>query len=464
MPNKHRFLSKTIYHLGLSLCMLIISLFGAHQVKAADPSLSLTPSNGTYYVGQEFVVDVMINSDGNNHSETGLYLDFDQTALEVLSIEPTYLYWNYFDQDLGNSTGTLIVKGSFMGNAYSSSGSFVSIRFKVLGAPGASSLVINPSSYINDALNVPFVAPTLTGADYTLSTALPDATLSIGADYAIWAINDAQTVTVQLDTQGNDVAGVDLVMRYDPALFEYQSMEWTSLLPVQQGFGVDQSTGTITISGVANQGVPVNAKGDLVRLNFLALANGVGAFTLDWSSGMTTDTNIVSYHDINTELLTAQPAPLSIEVGSGATLDFSFNLLGYLGVDLSKTGTITVAQPDVASSFTTPILSGVGNVLAHNLGTFTFGNLYDLVLKVPGYLKSKSAQTVVVGVNGPVDFGDLKPGDINNDGVINSSDLSQVYGFWNSTGYPVSDLNADGKVNSFDVGLLYAYFNEVDNI
>jgi len=464
MPNNNLSLSKLFYQLGLSFCMLVISLFAAHQVKAADPSLSLTPSDGTYYVGQEFTVDVMINSDGNNHSETGLYLDFDQTALEVISLEPKYLYWNYFDQDLGNSTGTLIIKGSFMGSAYNSSGVFASIRFKVLGAPGASSLAINSSSYINDAMSTPFAAPTLTGANYTLATALPDSTLLLTSAYSLWATNDTQTVTVQLDTQGNDVAGVDLVMKYDPALFEYQSMEWTGLMPVQQGFGVDPSTGTITISGVANQGTPVNAKGDLVKLSFSALANGTGSFSLDWTSGATTDTNIVSYHDINTELLTAQPTPLSIEVGSGASLDFSFNLLGYLGIDLSKTGTITVAQPNVVSSFTTPILSGVGTVLAHNLGTFAFGNLYDLVLKVPGYLKSKSAQTVVVGVNGPVDFGDLKPGDINNDGVINSSDLSQVYGNWNSTGYPVSDLNADGKVNSFDVGLLYAYFNEVDNI
>jgi hypothetical protein len=69
-----------------------------------------------------------------------------------------------------------------------------------------------------------------------------------------------------------------------------------------------------------------------------------------------------------------------------------------------------------------------------------------------------------MGSNGSHDFGGLRPGDANNDGVCNSNDLWEIYNNWNNTNQPTEDYNGDGKVNSFDVGILYAYFSQSDNI
>ena len=303
------------------------------------------------------------------------------------------------------------------------------------------------------------------GSSVSLLAVQPDATINIKSNYDLWAVNDTQDIIFELDSRGNEVAGADLVVRYDKDFFQYQSMEWMNLFPNQHGFSVDQESGKITISGTANQGSPINAKGNMVKLSFLALSQTSEPkdFWLEWTSDSTTDTNVVAYNLINTDLLAFAPIAKSVTVGGGATLDFSFNLLHFLGTNVNRSGSITVAEPNVLSNFSTTLTSATGSVAGHNLGTFPFGSEYNLILKVDGYLKKAVSTTINIGSNSVV-FGDLKPGDINNDGVVNSYDLYEIYNNWNVTWLPMQDLNADGKVNSFDVGILYSYFNNTDII
>jgi len=136
-------------------------------------------------------------------------------------------------------------------------------------------------------------------------------------------------------------------------------------------------------------------------------------------------------------------------------------LLDFLGNITSKAGSITVVAPNVTNSFSSP--SSLGEVINLALGTFSYGVSHDLVLRVPGYLAKKQTQIISAGANpssGLTDYGDLTPGDVNQDDVINTVDLSQVFNFWNATGATTADLNGDSKVNTFDVGILYAYFNQ----
>lgn len=457
-------LHKTLFIVGLFLSLFLLSA-SSQLAFAADPSLSLQSAGSTYAVGQTFSVDINLNAGGSAHRETYLELNFDHTALEVQSIDNQNLYWSYSDQDFGNSTGTLTLRGNYMGNSYANSGVFARINFKVLSAVGASSLNFGAGTYIHDSAGDPFVSSLFTGSTYTLQAPQADATIVINSSYDQWALDNNQTISFIIDSQGNDIAGVDLVINYDSSIFEYQSMNWSGLFPNQQGFNVDVGNGVIMISGVSNQGLPINAVGEMVSFSFKGIALGSANFTLDWTAGSTTDTNIVSASSVNTDLLTSAPTPKTIAVIAGASLDFQFNLLGFLGTAINRSGTITVVGPNVATGFNSLVNFGAGALSNHNLGTFAFGNNYDLIIKLPGYLREKSANVAInVGVNGPVNFGNLKPGDINNDGVNNTSDLFQIYNYWNATYYPTADLNADGKVNSFDVGLLYEYFNDTDNI
>ncbi len=407
----------------------------------------------------------MLNSGGNDHIETNLQLNYDQLVLEVLEITNKNLYWDYYEQDYGSTNGQLIIKGRYYEGGITSSGRFATIKFKVIGVVATTPLTIDSSSVVYAPDYTTLANLSVSGSSVSLFDAQPDAVININADYDLWAVNDTQGVIFELDTKGNEVAGVDLVARYDKDFFQYQSMEWMNLFPEQRGFSVDQENGKITISGIANQGSPVNAKGNIVKLSFLALSETTEPkqFSLEWTDGSTVDTNVVAYNAINTDLLTAAPNPKNITIGGGATLDFTFNLLHFLGTNVNKSGSITVAQPNVLSNFSTNLTSATGTVTGHNLGTFPFGSDYNLILKVDGYLKDAVSTTIVMGSNS-VTFGDLIPGDINNDGVINAYDLYEVYNNWNATWLPTQDLNADGKVNSFDVGILYSYFNNTDNI
>jgi hypothetical protein len=45
-------------------------------------------------------------------------------------------------------------------------------------------------------------------------------------------------------------------------------------------------------------------------------------------------------------------------------------------------------------------------------------------------------------------------GDINGDGVVSSSDLSELFGAWGSTGTNPADLDLDGYVGNADLALL----------
>lgn len=457
MPN-------TIKKIIFTIFFTFLFFLRTEDIFAANPTLFLSPSSGTYYLGQSFNVDVMLNSGGNNHIETSLQLNYDHLTLEVVEITNKNLYWDYYAQDFGAEDGKLIIKGRYYEGG-STSGRFATIKFKVIGITGTTPLTIDSSSVVYAPDYSTLASLSFLGSNISLLEVQPDATINIKSNYDLWAVNDVQEIIFELDTKGNEVAGSDLVVRYDKDFFQYQSMEWMNLFPNQHGFSVDQENGRITISGTANQGNPINTKGNMVKLSFLALGQTSEPkdFGLEWTSGSTTDTNVVAYNLINTDLLASAPTAKSITVGDGATLDFTFNLLHFLGTNVNRSGSITVSEPNVLSNFSTTLTSATGSVVGHNLGTFPFGSEYTLILKVDGYLKKAFVSTINIGSNSVV-FGDLKPGDINNDGVINSYDLYEIYNHWNATWMSMQDLNADGKVNSFDVGILYSYFNNTDNI
>jgi hypothetical protein len=444
------------------------ALFLPKVALAVDPSVILSPSSGTYYVGQSFAVDVNLNNpDALNHTETYLDLSFNQSVLELKSVTNKELYYDYLDETdvtTANSNGIYEVRANFFGSAYDYSGRVLTLNFEVISA-GTGNLTFDSStSYIQDESNTNFGDATFTDGSYTTQAAETESTLTLNTRQDNWANDDIEPVTVTLDTQGNDVVGVDLILNYDPALFEYVDREWMNLFSEERGFSVDSTTGTITLSGIDNDNQSLNTSGDVVKFNFRAVSNGTGAFSFDWTSGSTTDTNIVDYNNTNTDLLQTAPASKSITISDGATLDFDFNLLDYTG-SADKTGQLTVVGPSETSSFTTAVTSGDASVTGLNLGSLTFGSSYDLRLNVAGYLdETINNKTINTGSNGPYDFVDVRPGDLNNDGVVNSNDLYSLYNDWYSTTQPPADYNGDGKVNTFDVGIMYTYFNQTDNV
>jgi len=81
------------------------------------------------------------------------------------------------------------------------------------------------------------------------------------------------------------------------------------------------------------------------------------------------------------------------------------------------------------------------------------GGTYDLVIKIPNYLRKKLAN-VIWPPTQELDFGEILTGNLYDaDNVINSSDWAIMSGKW-GTADKVSDLNQDGIVNTLDWSLM----------
>lgn len=460
--------AKSIFkHILLSLALFVVASFFAPGVLAANPTITLSPASSTVYQGQTFSVNVELAADSNNHSGTTFTVAFDKTLLRLDSISQG-LYFNEISNTVDNVAGTGTATYNFFGGSQSTSGTVATLQFTAL-TTGTGSITFTGTNEVLDSSNTAFVSSVFTGSTYTVNAPLTDSILTLSSDYTDWSQGDTQTVTIALDTQGNEVAGVDIDLTFDPAVLQITNTNWAGLFPNQQGTTFNNSTGTFSVSGVVNEGTPYNGQGTIITITFQALAIGSTNIDFDWTAGVTTDTNIVDYNNPNIDMLTSDPAALAITVSSGGTLDFTFGLLDFLGDITTKTGTLKVSGPDVTSNWSSPTQSGsvpnlLGTITGHPLGTFAYGVAYDVIITVPGYLKTKQNATLSMGTNSVMAFGNLTPGDTNNDGVNNTFDLSSVFGQWNSSFSTTADFNGDGTVNTFDVAILYQYYNDVDTI
>ena len=439
---------------------------------AADPTVTLSPASSTVYQGQTFTVNVELAADSNNHSETTFTVAFDKAVLRLDSISQGSLYFNQVANTIDNvTTGTGTATYNFFGGSQSTSGTVATLQFTAL-ATGTGSLTFTGTNQVLNSGSTAFASSVFTGSAFTVNAPLSASVLTLSSSYADWSQGDSQTVTIALDTQGNQVAGVDIDLTFNPAVLQITNTNWAGLFPNQQGLTFNNSTRTLSVSGVVNEGSPYNGQGTVLTITFQALAIGSTNIDFAWTSGLTTDTNIVDYNNANIDMLSSDPAALVITVSSGGTLDFTFGLLDFLGDLTTKTGTLKVSGPNVTTNWSSPAQSGtipnlLGTITSHALGTFTYGVAYDVIIAVPGYLKTKQNDTITSGsnpVSGTMDFGDLTPGDSNGDGVNNSFDLSSVFGQWDSSFSTNADFNGDGTVNTFDVAILYQYFNLVDTI
>ena len=61
-----------------------------------------------------------------------------------------------------------------------------------------------------------------------------------------------------------------------------------------------------------------------------------------------------------------------------------------------------------------------------------------------------------IGNDGSVGGNPTLPGDVNQDGVVNGTDLAFVLAGWGTTDNPVADINRDGIVDGLDLAFVLA--------
>lgn len=200
------------------------------------------------------------------------------------------------------------------------------------------------------------------------------ATLTLTPVTGSYSINDTITVSVNLDTAGAAVEGVDILyLNYNTSLLEVQDSD-AGIAGVQIGSGsvlsqvitntVDTSTGRITFSKVSGGGTTYTGSGVLATINFKALATGTANLSFNFTLGSTTDTNVAS---AGTDVLTAVTGA-SYGIGGSAPSTPTVNTGGSAGGGSGSSGDPTT--PNSPSAPTVPAANANRLALVNQNGTF----------------------------------------------------------------------------------------------
>jgi Cohesin domain/Bacterial Ig-like domain len=186
---------------------ILSSMFGflpAADTQAAGATLYLSPSTGTYSVGDIFNVNVVLNSGGGNGVNAGEgNIKFDNNYLTVKSVTKDNSVFSLWTSDptFSNTDGTITFSGGIPASAYTgSSGVVISITFSVLkvGTGGAS--FNSAKALAADGKGTDILANT-SGAQYTFIAKAPPVTKPVSSS-TIPAQTSQQTTPSQSSSNG----------------------------------------------------------------------------------------------------------------------------------------------------------------------------------------------------------------------------------------------------------------------
>lgn len=267
-------------------------------------------------------------------------------------------------------------------------------------------------------------------------------------------MDETVDVTVDLDTGGASVVGTDVVVTFDPARVQIDNVSLGTDFDTFPALSTDNVQGSVVFSGVMNPETSFSGTSTLATLTVSPVVPGAATLRFDYTNGSSTDSNV-------------------IDATSGA------DILGSVGSHVvtfvqTAEGIVQLTTPneDPETGFAIAgILTATESTFSANLNTDTSGSSLPVSLesgfigqikgfffKASGYLRERVDTLVSAGTN-VLDFGLLRAGDLNDDGIINTVDLALMYESWFQPG--VSDFNGDGTTNSADYWhLTQHYFAE----
>ncbi|MDD4902027.1 MAG: Ig-like domain-containing protein [Patescibacteria group bacterium] len=153
----------------------VIGFMPAASVRAAGATLYLSPSSGTYSVGDVFNVNIVLNSGGGNgvNASDG-NIKFDNDYLVVKSISKNNSVFSLWtaEPNFSNTAGTITYSGGAPAAYKGSSGVIISVNFAVLKAGSGGASFSSASALAADGQGTNILANT-SGAQYTFKEKTP---------------------------------------------------------------------------------------------------------------------------------------------------------------------------------------------------------------------------------------------------------------------------------------------------
>lgn len=143
----------------------------------------------------------------------------------------------------------------------------------------------------------------ITIAFFIISLAFPvsalAATLSLSPSSGTFNTSCNFSLNVELDTQGTQTDGTDVILFYDSSRFTAQNIVNGTIYPDYPGNNIDAAAGKITISGLASVNTPFTGKGTFATINLSVNATaptGASQIKFDFdpnNKAKTIDSNVV---------------------------------------------------------------------------------------------------------------------------------------------------------------------------
>lgn len=144
---------------------------------------------------------------------------------------------------------------------------------------------------------------------------ISDGSIIVTSSKPIYKVGEVVPVTIKISTGGHLTAGVDLVLKYDPAKLEASSASFIKgdLYDDYPPVNLD-STGLLRISGVVStEKKGFNGEGVFGTINFTAREIGVSDISLDFVQSQTNDSNILEVGTNNDVLGNVESVSITIE-------------------------------------------------------------------------------------------------------------------------------------------------------
>lgn len=121
------------------------------------------------------------------------------------------------------------------------------------------------------------------------------ATIALDVPKTNYKFKEDIPVSVIINTGSRTVAGVDLIIKFDPKTLEATpgGLIKGAILDEYPLIYLDADKGLISISGVSNTKTGFKGQGQFAAINFKAKALGLTSLTVDFQLGSTIDSNLV---------------------------------------------------------------------------------------------------------------------------------------------------------------------------
>lgn len=139
---------------------------------------------------------------------------------------------------------------------------------------------------------------------FTIPKKAQAATLSISPPSGNFSIGEQFQTEIILDTQGEESAGSDIDIVYNPAQIEALSIEKGNVYDTYLGEKIDNQLGKVTLSGLVKIGSTkgYNGKGTFATINWRTKNKGNAKIKFDFISGNKNDSNVAGFSDAKDKL------------------------------------------------------------------------------------------------------------------------------------------------------------------